>query len=156
MLVVRNKVKTTLPIIQIKADTIIFEEGWDDYKMFFVVEGSVQLYNEYDDKEVEVAVIKQHEFFGEVEMYSKCPRKNSAKMITNVKLVVIRTPIEFEKFTNDNKWLMGKMMQTMSERLVIANDLLVKKSLSEFTAPSAASPVLEVVQDNTIRRIIRH
>ncbi len=153
MQIIQHTVKTSLPIIQIKADTIIFEEGWDDYKMFFVLEGRVKLFNERDDKEIEVAIVKRHEFFGEIEMYSNQPRTSSAKMITDVKLVVIRTPVELEMFMNENNWLTGKVMETMSERLAIATESMIRKTSSTFEAPT--SPVVEVSKDNTIRRIIR-
>lgn len=155
MLLVKHKVKTSLPMVKIKADTIIFEEGWNDYKMFFVVEGEVKLYHDQDDNEIEVALIKKHEFFGEIEMYSKTPRTTSAKMLTDVILVAIRTPFELEQFTIENKWLMGDMMHIMGERLAIAHDAIVKKAASEIIP--VAEPVLEVVNDNTmIRRVIRH
>jgi CRP/FNR family transcriptional regulator, cyclic AMP receptor protein len=154
MLVNEHTIKTTLPIISIKSDTIIFEEGWDDHKMFFILDGVVKIYNERDYEEIEVAMIKKHEFFGEIEMYCKHPRSTSAKMITDVELVVIRNPVELEQFTRDNTWLAGKMMKTMGSRLAIANDLLIKRTTSQMAAP--ASPVLEVTKDNTIRRIIRH
>jgi hypothetical protein len=68
--------------------------------------------------------------------------------------VVIRTPIELEQFTSENKWLMGEMMHAMGERLAIANDKRVRNIASTFTPTS--EPVLEVVKDNTIRRVIRH
>lgn len=153
---VRKKVITKLPIIEINADTIIFEEGWSDYKMFLILEGRVQLYNEVESGvEVEVAVLKEHQFFGELEMYTHRPRATSAKMITPVKLLVIRTPIELEEFINDNQWLTGKIMETMSERLTVASDLLAKKISSELT-PNFAEPVLETTQDNTIRRVVRY
>ncbi len=154
MLIAEHKIKTTLPIIHIKADTIIFEEGWDDHKMFFIVEGIVKIYNEHDYQEIEVAVVKKHEFFGEIEMYCNHPRRASAKMITDVELVVIRTPTELEGFTNDNTWLAGKMMKTMGSRLAIANDLLVKRATNQISSPS--SVVLETVKDNSIRRVIRY
>jgi CRP/FNR family transcriptional regulator, cyclic AMP receptor protein len=154
MLIIKHKIKTTLPIIQIKADTIIFQEGWDDYKIFFILEGSVKIYNENDDQEIEVAVLKKHEFFGEIEMYCKHPRRNSARMLTDVKLVVIRNPLELEQFSNENRWLMGEIMHTMGERLAIANDVLIRQVASQITP--VVEPVLELVKDNTIRRIIRH
>jgi CRP/FNR family cyclic AMP-dependent transcriptional regulator len=157
MLLVKQNVKTSLPMIKIKADTIIFEEGWDDYKMFFIVEGSVKLYHqeEQDDaEEVEVAVLKKHEFFGEIEMYSQKPRTTSAKILTEVVLVVIRTPLEFEQFSNENIWLMGEVMHTMGERLAIATEARIRKIASEFTP--VAEPVLEAVKDNTIRRVMRY
>ena len=44
------KVKTTLPIIDVKADTIIFREGGEDRRMFLVLEGSVKIYTGQDEK----------------------------------------------------------------------------------------------------------
>lgn len=155
MLISEHKIKTTLPVIYIKSDTIIFEEGWNDYKMFFVLEGVVKIYNERDYEEIEVALVEKHEFFGEIEMYSNHPRSASAKMITDVELVVIRTPNELEQFTRDNTWLSGKIMKTMGGRLAVVNDLLLKKRAAIQMALPAA-PVLEVAKDNTIRRIIRN
>lgn len=153
MSIVKNKIRTTLPVVQVKADTIIFEEGWDDYKMFLVLEGSVKLYNERDDLEIEVAVIHKHEFFGEIEMYSHCPRATSAKMITDVKLIVIRTPIELEVFMTANNWLTGAVMQTMGSRLATVQNLILKNAASQYVAPE---PVLEVTENHSIRRVIRH
>jgi CRP-like cAMP-binding protein len=158
MLLVKQKVKTSLPMIKIKADTIIFEEGWDDYKMFFIVEGSVQLYH-YDAEnnvETDIEVIKINQFFGEIEMYSKRPRPVSAKILTDVVLVAIRTPLELEQFTNENRWLMGDIMQSMGEKLSVANSLLVAKLASELPI-AQPEPVLEAVKDSgSIRRVIRH
>lgn len=158
MLLVKHKVKTSLPMIKIKADTIIFEEGWDDYKMFFIVEGSVQLYH-YDsesDAETEVEVVSKNHFFGEIEMYSKRPRPSSAKILTDVVLVAIRTPLELEQFTNENRWLMGEIMQSMGDKLTVANSILVAKLASELPI-AQPEPILEAVKDSgSIRRIIRH
>jgi CRP-like cAMP-binding protein len=157
MLLVKHKVKTQLPIIEIKADTIIYQEGWDDYKMFFVVEGAVKVYYEQNNTEITIINVKKHEFFGEVEMYSKCPRKSSAKITADSKLVVIRSPLELEKFVNDNRWLIGKIMHTMGERLAISNELLVKKIISQIKKVPVVKPVLEAEKDvHSIRRVIRH
>ncbi len=130
MLVVKHKVKTTLPIIDVAEDTIVFKEGGQDRRMFLVLEGSVKLYNEVDEKEVEVAVVKKHQFFGEIEMYVDKPRSASARVLTNAKLVVIRSPKELEHFANDNHWLTGTMMETMGERQLETNALLAAKILS--------------------------
>jgi CRP-like cAMP-binding protein len=157
MLLVKHKVKTSLPMIKIKADTIIFEEGWDDYKMFFIVEGSVQLYH-YDsesDAETEVEIVSKNHFFGEIEMYSKRPRPSSAKILTDVVLVAIRTPLELEQFTNENRWLMGEIMQSMGDKLTVANSILVAKLASELPI-AQPEPILEVKDSGSIRRIIRH
>lgn len=151
------KIKTTLPIIDVKAGTIIFREGGEDRRMFLVLEGSVKIYTGQDEKEVEVSMIRKYEFFGETEMYVKKPRVTSAKTAMDTKLVVIRNPHELEQFATSNPWLSGKMMATMGERLAITNDLLARKIASTL----APTPVVETVTnvhgtDNAIRKVVRH
>lgn len=152
------KIKTTLPVIDVKAGTMIFKEGGRDKRMFLVLEGSVKLYAENDDGEATAAVIKKHQFFGEIEMYADQPRSTSAEVLTDAKLVVIRTPGELEKFATENSWLSGKMMETMGERLATTNVLLARK----LGNVSIQSPAFEVEsnkpvhgRDTTIRKIIR-
>ncbi len=126
------KVKTTLPIIDVKPEVMLFKQGGEDKRMFLILEGNVKLYKEHDDgTEVEVDVIHKYQFFGEIEMFSNKPRATSAKAITETKLVIIRSATELEKFASDNSWLSGKMMTTMGERLAVANSLLANKLGSE-------------------------
>ena len=52
------KVKTTLPVIDVKSDVMIFKQGGEDKRMFLILDGNVKLYTEHEDgTEVEVAVI---------------------------------------------------------------------------------------------------
>jgi CRP-like cAMP-binding protein len=152
------KVKTTLPIIDVKGDTIIFREGGEDRRMFLVLEGSVKIYNEHDEKETEVATIRKYEFFGEAEMYIAKPRTANAKTLSDTKLVIIRSPRELERFATNNPWLSGKMMGTMGKRLAVTNELLARKIISE--TPATGTGVESVTNinstDNVIRRIVRH
>jgi CRP-like cAMP-binding protein len=151
------KVKTTLPIIDVKGDTIIFREGGEDRRMFLILEGSVKIYTGHDEKEAEVAIIHKYGFFGEIEMYIATPRSASAKTVMDTKLVVIRNPQELERFATNNPWLSGKMMTTMGERLAITNDLLARKIASTL----APIPVVETVAnihgtDVASRTVVRH
>jgi CRP-like cAMP-binding protein len=151
------KVKTTLPIIAVKADTIIFREGGEDRRMFLVLEGSIRLYTTHDEKDTEVAMIRKHEFFGETEMYVEKPRRTSAKTAMDTKLVVIRSPRELENFATSNPWLSGKMMATMGERLAITNDLLARKIASTSGMAPAVETVLNIHgTDTSIRKVVRH
>jgi CRP-like cAMP-binding protein len=152
------KVKTTLPIIDVRGDTIIFREGGEDRRMFLVLEGSVKLYNERDGRETEVAIIHKHEFFGETEMYVAKPRSAAAKTVTDTKLVIIRSPRELERFATNNPWLSGKMMGTMGERLATTNELLAKKIIGSTPATGTGVETVTNIHgtDNTIRKIVRH
>jgi hypothetical protein len=54
-----------LPVIKVKMNTLIFEEGNHDRKMFIVLDGSVSLFVTRQKKDVELAVIEKYGFFGE-------------------------------------------------------------------------------------------
>lgn len=95
--------------------------------MFLLLDGSVKIYTQGETKEIEIAVIEQYEFFGEIEMYVEKPRTDNAKAVVDSRLVVIRSPSELERFTLDNPWLSGKMMATMGVRQAATNTLLAKK-----------------------------
>lgn len=154
------KVKTTLPVIDVKSDVMIFKQGGEDKRMFLILDGNVKLYTEHEDgTEVEVAVIHKYQFFGEIEMFSNRPRTTSAKVLTDAKLVIIRTATELEKFASDNSWLSGKMMTTMGERLAVANNLLANK-LGSATIQSPAFQVETSRQihgeEVTTAKVVRH
>lgn len=153
------KVKTTLPIIDVKPGVMIFKEGGEDKRMFLILDGNVKLYTERSDgAEVEVAVVHKYQFFGEIEMFSNKPRSTSAKVLTDAKLVIIRNPTELEKFASDNAWLSGKMMTSMGEKLAIANTLLANKlgspniQSSAFTVETSKKIHGEDVSTTTIVR----
>ena len=123
----KNVLKTKLPIIEVATDEVIFKKGADDQRMFLVLDGSVKIYTQGETKEIEIAVIEQYEFFGEIELYVEKPRTDNAKAVVDSRLVVIRSPSELERFTMDNPWLSGKMMATMGVRQAATNTLLAKK-----------------------------
>ena len=86
----KNVLKTKLPIIEVATDEVIFKKGAEDRRMFLVLDGSVKIYTQGETKEIEIAVIEQYEFFGEIEMYVDKPRSDNAKAVVDSKLVVIR------------------------------------------------------------------
>ncbi len=124
-----------LPIIKVKADTIIFREGAYDKTMFIVLEGSVKIYVERNGEEVEIAVIHKNDFFGEMAIYRNRPRSASAKVIEDSRIVVIKSRMQLEQFISENPSFAGKMMGVMGNRLASTNDLLLEK-IGELTTKS--------------------
>ena len=124
-----------LPIIKVKADTIIFREGAYDKTMFIVLEGSVKIYVERNGEEVEIAVIHKNDFFGEMAIYRNRPRSASAKVIEDSRIVVIKSRMQLEQFITENPSFAGKMMGVMGNRLASTNDLLLEK-IGELTTKS--------------------
>lgn len=124
-----------LPIIKVKADTIIFREGAYDKTMFIVLEGSVKIYVERNGEEVEIAIIHKNDFFGEMAIYRNRPRSASAKVVTDSRIVVIKSRMQLEQFITENPSFAGKMMGVMGNRLASTNDLLLEK-IGELTTKS--------------------
>jgi len=125
-----------LPTVKLPAGSIIFKEGALDKTMFIVIEGSVRIYVERNGVELEVAVIHQFDFFGEMALYRNRPRSAVAKVLTDAKLVVIKNQMQLEQFINENPSFAGKMMVIMGNRLANTNDLLIEK-MCELTTKSA-------------------
>lgn len=131
MLIVKHKVNTELPIIDVEAEMLVFEQGENDFIMYFLLEGEVKLFVNRNNTEQDIATVKKYEFFGNNEMYTHALRSVSAKTITPCKFVVIKTEAEFEQFVTENRWLSGKIMETMSEQLVRTNEALTTKRLAD-------------------------
>ena len=117
----------SLPIVRVKANTIIFKEGAYDKTMFIVLEGSVKIYVERNEEEIELSIIHKFDFFGEMALYRNRPRSATAKILTDAKLVVIKNQIQLEQFITENPSFAGKMMVIMGNRLANSNDLLLDK-----------------------------
>jgi CRP-like cAMP-binding protein len=158
MLAVKHYVVTKLPILEIENDMVIFEQGDQDFTMYFVLEGSITLYVKKLNGDQDVADIKKNEFFGENELYTQTARTVSAKTTSPTKLVAIKTTAEFEKFVTENRFLSGKIMEDMSTKLAEVNIVLATKRLTN----TQSNVVLETVKEDpngkggSTRRIIRH
>jgi CRP-like cAMP-binding protein len=145
----------SLPIVKVKADTIIFKEGALDKTMFIVLEGSVKIYVERNEEEIELSIINKYDFFGEMALYRNRPRSAFAKTITDVKLVVIKTQMQLEQFITENPSFSGKMMVIMGNRLAASNDLLLETMGASAPKEDQKIEPKEFQKDSHVR-IIKH
>lgn len=111
-----------LPVINVKEEQIIFEEGKNDRRMFIVLDGSVQLYVMRNGKEIDLETVTKYQFFGEIEMFKNRPRSMSAKALTNTRLAVIKTRMQLEQFISEHPQFSGKMTRMMGHRLAEAQN----------------------------------
>jgi CRP-like cAMP-binding protein len=146
----------SLPIVNVKADTIIFKEGATDKTMFIVLEGSVKIYVERNDEEVELAIIHKYDFFGEMALYRNRPRSAFAKTMTDAKLVVIKTQMQLEQFITENPSFAGKMMVIMGNRLAASNDLLLEKIGANAAQSTEFSGEGEIQSSTSVRVGTQH
>lgn len=124
-----------LPTTKIPAGTVIFKEGSYDKSMYIVLDGSVSIYVERDGEEVNLATIDKYDFFGEMAIYRNRPRSASAKVVSDARLVVIKSRLQLEQFITENPSFAGKMMVIMGNRLANTNDLLLEK-MNELSSKS--------------------
>lgn len=111
-----------LPVINVKEEQVIFEEGQNDRRMFIILDGSVQLYVTRNGKEVDLDTVGKYAFFGEIEMYKSRPRSMSAKALTKSRLAVIKTRMQLEQFISEHPQFSGKMTRMMGLRLAEAHN----------------------------------
>jgi CRP-like cAMP-binding protein len=150
--VVRRKIITKLPIVEVEDNTIIFEQGEEDSTVYFVLEGGVKIYENKNGSEHQIGTVKKHEFFGENEIYTHTPRNGAAKTTEPTKLILIKTEAQFEHFVTENYWVVGKIMETMSERMTEINAILATKIQGSAIKVELAPDIKP--EDKSPRRII--
>jgi CRP-like cAMP-binding protein len=101
--------------------------------MYIVLEGEVEIYVVINNQEVHLATMKPGDFFGEMALFRDKPRSACARVVKDVRLAVIASKAQLEKFLSDNPLFASKMVNIMASRLAQTNDLLFQK-ISELSA----------------------
>lgn len=120
-------------IVSLKAGKSIFKEGDFGKSMYIVLEGMVEIYVVRSDVETNLAKMGQGDFFGEMALFRDKPRSANARVISDIRLAVIESKAQLEKFLLDNPLFASKMVTIMATRLANTNDLLFAK-ISELSA----------------------
>jgi CRP/FNR family transcriptional regulator, cyclic AMP receptor protein len=120
-------------IVTIKTGRVIFREGDKGNSMYIVLEGSVEVYVVIKGEEVILSTMKSGDFFGEMALFRDKPRSANARVLKDVKLAVIESKVQLEKFLTDNPLFASKMVNIMASRLAQTNDMLFQK-INELSA----------------------
>lgn len=120
-------------IVSLKAGKTIFKEGDFGKSMYIVLEGTVEIYVILNKQETHLASMNQGDFFGEMALFRDKPRSACARVIADVRLAVIESRAQLEKFLSDNPLFAAKMVNIMAARLANTNDLLFQK-INELSA----------------------
>ncbi|VDM01001.1 unnamed protein product [Schistocephalus solidus] len=81
---------------------VIIKEGEPGNEVFFINKGAVQVYKEDGDKMIDLAELKDGEYFGELALIKKQPRAATVAAKTEVELAVLNAD-NFEKILGQNK-----------------------------------------------------
>ncbi len=120
-------------IVSLKAGKSVFKEGDFGKSMYIVLEGVVEIFVIRSDVETHLAKMVQGDFFGEMALFRDKPRSANARVISDIRLAVIESKAQLEKFLLDNPLFASKMVTIMTTRLANTNDLLFQK-ISELSA----------------------
>jgi CRP/FNR family cyclic AMP-dependent transcriptional regulator len=104
----------------------IFREGDDSREMFIVVSGEVVVSKRSGQKDVTLAQLKKGDFVGEMSLLESLPRSATAKASGPTKLLAIYPGGFLLKIRRDPTFAF-EMLQTLSRRIRITNDNLMKE-----------------------------
>lgn len=113
------KVKT------LSAGETLFRKGEPGSSMFVIEEGEVEILLPVDPpvNEVQLSVLQEGEFFGELSLFADTPRTATARARTNTRLVEMQRG-DFITFVMERPSIGVSMLAEMAKRLQLTNDLI--------------------------------
>jgi CRP-like cAMP-binding protein len=109
---------------------VIIRQGEEGDCMFVIQEGQVEVVQERDDCEVQLAVLQEGDFFGEMAIFEKELRSASVRALGEVRVLTIDQK-NFLRRIHQDPSLAFRVVQTMSHRIREMNQVLgtIKASL---------------------------
>jgi CRP-like cAMP-binding protein len=125
------------------ADTdLIFHEGDDSREMYVVVSGEVAVTKKSPKGDVTLAVLKKGDFVGEMSLLESLPRSATARARGTTKLLVIHPGGFLLKIRRDPTFAF-EMLQTLSRRIRVTNDNLMKELASSHSSNESLKAILQ-------------
>jgi CRP-like cAMP-binding protein len=134
------QIERRLHLRHYRADEVVFEEGMPGAGMYIVKEGEVVIRKRIGDGDiVDLAVVKERSFFGELALIDEMPRSASAHTARETVMLALGKP-DLENLTEQNPKLamkvLGNIARLVCKRLVRANENLetLQTELNELRA----------------------
>ncbi len=110
---------------------MIFQQDTPGMGMYVIIHGTVKIVSERGEQEIELAVLKDGEFFGEMSLIDETARSASAVVSEKTHAIAIFRP-QLEELLNRRPKLGNKILKRLSmiisHRLRIANQLISEYS----------------------------
>lgn len=109
----------------LKAGEILFRKGEPGSSMFVIDAGEVEIVLPVDPpvNEVQLSVLKEGEFFGELSLFADTPRTATARAITDTSLVEMQRG-DFITLAMERPSIGVSMLGEMAKRLQLTNELI--------------------------------
>lgn len=119
----------------IKSGEVLFRKGEPGSAMYVIEEGEIEIVLPVDPpvNEVQLSVLKEGEFFGELSLFTDAPRTATARALANTRLVEMQRG-DFITFVMERPSVAVSMLGEMAKRLQLTNELissLASKNVNE-------------------------
>jgi len=112
---------------------IIVRQGEVGNSMYVIQEGQVEVIQESNGKEIQLAVLKEGEFFGEMAVFEKEVRSATVRALGSARILTIDQK-NFLRRIHQDPSLAYRMIQTMSHRIREMNQELARVKTTEDLA----------------------
>lgn len=104
---------------------MLFRKGDPGSAMYVIEEGEIEILLPVDPpvNEVQLSVLKEGEFFGELSLFADMPRTATARALSEMRLVEMQRG-DFITFVMERPSIGISMLSEMAKRLQITNDLI--------------------------------
>jgi|GEM_PF-2525826 len=134
-----------LTMISIKRGDVLFREGvQSNGAMFFLFEGQLDIYKNFDGKQAKVRSILPGEFFGEMAIINNSPRAASVIAVSEVAKLGVINRQTFGKMSQESPEFLFLLLKRIIERL-FETESRIRQIRAEREAAAASEEPLPVV-----------
>lgn len=118
----------------------VFEEGDLGTEMYIVHEGQVEIVQDFEGEQKQLAILDKGDFFGEMALLEDLPRTAGARALDDVKLIKINGAT-FDQMLRAKPEIAVRIMRKLSRRLRQTDELL-RQALGSAAMNKTAMPEL--------------
>jgi len=109
----------------LKSGEVLFRKGEPGSSMYVIDSGEVEIVLPVDPpvNEVQLSILKEGEFFGELSLFADTPRTATARAVTDTKLVEMQR-VDFITLAMERPSIGVSMLGEMAKRLQLTNELI--------------------------------
>lgn len=115
---------------------VIFEEGSTGRELFVVLEGSVHIVRQIENREVLIATLGKGEFFGEMAVIDASPRSATAIAAADHTRIMRINHARFVYLVSQQPAFALMIMDALSKRLRASNNANLQATAAPHGAPS--------------------
>ena len=98
-----------------KKNMVIYKEGDNDHRLFFVIEGEIGI----TKKTKEIEIVNSGNYFGELSLLNKIPRDTSAEVVSDWARIIIISDIQMKKILAEDNEVAMYFLSNMAKKLQI-------------------------------------